>query len=208
MAETPVPAGQPHKGWYSRGYLPHLDQPGLVQGITFRLHDSMLVERREEWESLLAVADVGERLLRIEEYLNAGYGSCVLRDHRVGLLVQDALQHLDGQRYRLLAWVVMPNHVHVLIETLQGWSLPGIVHSWKSFTAHQVNRLLGRKGPLWSREFFDRAVRDGRHLKRAVRYVHDNPVKAGLVAEPEVWPFSSARWLVDGGDAGVDGELG
>lgn len=182
------------KGGYSRGYLPHFDEPGLVQGITYRLHDSMPIEQRLEWEPLLRMSDSGTRSERIEAYVNAGYGSCLLRDPRVAAIVQENLLHFDGLRYRLLAWVIMPNHVHVLIETVEGHSLPGVVHAWKSYTANRANELLGRTGHFWHREYFDRYIRDERHLERAVGYVHDNPVKAGLVAHAADWPFSSASW--------------
>ncbi|MFO7697077.1 MAG: transposase [Anaerolineae bacterium] len=87
----------------------------------------------------------------------------------------------------------MPNHVHVLIETMDGWPLSRVLHSWKSYTAHQVNKHLGRQGSLWRREYHDRFVRDETHLGNAVLYVHNNPVKAGLVERPEDWRFSSAR---------------
>jgi hypothetical protein len=100
---------QTHKGWYSRGYLPHFDHPGVIQGITFRLWDALpaqVVESlAEEPESQKSAAWRS----RIESYLNAGYGVCHLRDPRVGRLVEDGLLFFDGQRYRMLAWVVMPN---------------------------------------------------------------------------------------------------
>jgi REP element-mobilizing transposase RayT len=72
--------------------------------------------------------------------------------------------HFDGQRYRLLAWVVMPNHVHVLIETMTGHTLAAVLHSWKSYTAKEANRLLGRTGDFWQPEYFDRFIRDDRHF--------------------------------------------
>lgn len=187
-------ASRPHhqsRGYYSRGYLPHFDQPGLVQMITFRLHDAMPASRRAEWENMLNLEDELERCKKIEEYLDAGYGSCVLRDERIARLVQEALLHFDGQRYRLLAWVIMPNHVHVLIETRPGYQLSEIVQAWKSFTAKEVNKLLGRRGILWQTDYFDRFIRDEQHFENAVHYIHYNPVKAGLVTQAEDWPYSS-----------------
>jgi REP element-mobilizing transposase RayT len=198
----PERGSQAHKGWYSRGYLPHFDQPNLVQGITYRLHDSMPMERRAEWEALLNVRDAAVQRERVEAYLNAGYGSCLLREARIAEIVQGNLLHFDGQRYHLLAWVIMPNHVHVLIQAKEGYSLPNIVHSWKSYTAKRANQLLGRTGPFWHREYFDRYIRNEQHLERAVLYVHANPVKAGLVERAEEWLFSSARW-VDALDAAL-----
>lgn len=185
-----------HKGWYSRGYLPHFDNPGLIQGVTLRLWDSIPAV---VIQTILADTEDGaERRARLEEYLNAGHGACYLRDPRVARLVEDALLHFDGERYRLIAWVIMPNHVHVLLEVFPGFPLPEVVHSWKSYTANRANRLLNRTGSFWFREYFDRFIRDERHLANALRYVHENPVTAGLVKTAGDWEFSSARrWNVD-----------
>jgi REP element-mobilizing transposase RayT len=86
----------------------------------------------------------------------------------------------------------MPNHVHVMIAQQQGQRLGDIVHSWKRHTALTINRLFDRKGPLWRRDYWDRYLRDERHFRLAVDYLHRNPVKAGLVARPEDWQWSSA----------------
>lgn len=182
-----------HKGWYSRGYLPHFDQPGLVQMLTFRLVDALPAHLLARLPQELRDPNNALRRRRLEAYLDAGHGACHLRDPRVGQLVEDALLHFDGQRYRLLAWVVMPNHVHVLIELSPGHRLPDLVHGWKSFTAKAANKLLARTGDLWQLEYYDRYIRDTAHFDNAVRYIQDNPVKAGLVSRAEDWPFSSAH---------------
>jgi REP element-mobilizing transposase RayT len=182
--------------------MPHWDQPGLVQAITFRLHDSVPVALRAEWEALLQIKDGVEKRARIQAYLDAGYGACYLREARIAEIVQSALLYFDGERYRLLAWVIMPNHVHVLVETKQGYPLDKIVHSWKSYTASRANGVLARTGAFWHREYIDRFIRDERHMAHTVRYIHANPVKAGLVQRAEDWPFSSAR-LVKALDASV-----
>ncbi len=129
-----------------------------------------------------------------EKFLDRGCGTCHLRDPHIGGIVENALLHFDGERYRLLAWCVMPNHVHVLIETMEGFPMPDIVKSWKSFTARQANAFLQRDGAFWRRDFFDRFIRDDAHFVRAAEYIEANPVKAGLVSEPCEWPFSSARF--------------
>lgn len=177
------------KEWYSRGYIPHFDAPNIIQGITFRLADSLPAHVVEQ----LAAEEIDDsaRRARIEQYLNSGYGACYLKEPRIGRLVETALQHFDGERYQLIAWVVMPNHVHVLAEIFDGYSLPKIVHSWKSYMANEANQLLNRNGRFWFRDFFDRYIRDEPHFANAVHYIHDNPVKAGLVKRPEDWPFSS-----------------
>ena len=128
----------------------------------------------------------------METYLDAGHGSCFLKEARIAELVEKALHHFDGVRYRLLSWVVMPNHVHVLIDPLEGWALERIVHSWKSFTAHEANRILGRQGDFWQHDYWDRFIRGPDHLRRAIEYIHANPVRAGLVSRPGLWIHSSA----------------
>jgi putative DNA methylase len=179
---------------HTRGYLPHVDGEGLTQFITFRLADSMPQDLLEKWRSELEsgeITDVDMRK-RIEQFLDSGYGSCCLRDRRVAEVIRDTLIKWDITRYRLIAWVIMPNHVHLLIETLEGYSLSEVMHSVKSNTAHEANRILDRKGRFWSVESFDRYIRDARHFRNTVAYIENNPVKAGLCLAPEEWEFSSA----------------
>ena len=87
----------------------------------------------------------------------------------------------------------MPNHVHVLLRPLAGHALSTIVHSWKSFTAKKINSIVGSSGPVWQREYFDRMIRNARHLAVTAEYIHQNPVVAGLVTDARDWPFSTAR---------------
>ncbi|MEJ7618195.1 MAG: transposase, partial [Pyrinomonadaceae bacterium] len=98
---------------------------------------------------MLELKDEVARRQQIETYLDAGYGSCALRDRRCARIVEDALLHFDGERYGLLAWVVMPNHVHVLVETRDGHSVSKVMHSWKSFTAKEAQKVLGGAGGFW-----------------------------------------------------------
>ena len=205
-AKLPPPLAEPR--WHSRGYLPHLDQPGLIQAITFRLHDALPQSKLKEWQRELELShdlpEERERLFkrRIETYLDAGHGACWLRDLRVGKVVEDAMLFFDDARYHLLAWCVMPNHVHVLVETKTGWEIGNLVHSWKSYSAQKGNKLLGRKGPFWQREYHDRFVRDQPHLQNILRYIEENPVKAGLVSKAKDWPLGSARLA---GSAAISG---
>ena len=187
---------QHHAGWTSRGYLPHFDQPNLFQSITFRLADALPTHVVAAMVNDPDIRTDEQRHARVEAYLDAGHGVCHLKDARIGKLVEDALHFFDGQRYALLAWVVMPNHVHTLIETREGFPLRRIVHSWKSYTAKAANRLLCRSGPFWYSEYFDRYIRDERHYLTAIAYIHNNPVKAGLVADAMDWQLSSARQWV------------
>jgi REP element-mobilizing transposase RayT len=189
-----------HKSWYSRGYLPHLDHPGLYQSITFRLHDSLPEEVVQQWKEELHWrsdlpsddAIVLKLRRRTAEYEDASHGACWLRDERIAKLVEHTLLFFDGQRYRLVAWCIMPNHVHVFIETYSGYALDKILHSWKSFTAQRANELLARAGPFWARDYYDRYIRDEQHFMRIVAYIEENPVKAGFVKSAEEWKFGSA----------------
>ncbi|MDM7995892.1 MAG: transposase, partial [Acidobacteriota bacterium] len=155
----------------------------------------------ESWRSELrlsakvAASDSRQARLRekIEKYADEGHGKCWLKDPRIAELVENALLHFDGERYRLIEWCVMPNHFHALIETIEGHSLSDVVHSWKTFTAREANLLLGREGAFWMPDYFDRFIRNEQHLEAVKEYVRNNPVKAGLCSNPEDWRWSSAH---------------
>jgi REP element-mobilizing transposase RayT len=162
--------------------------------ITFRLADSLppaALAQKEQPVGGRADADMQLRR-RVQAYLDAGYGACFLRQARIARLIEQSLLHSDGPKYRLLAWTIMPNHVHVVMETVVGHTLSTIIKAWKSFTAHKANKLLGRTGAFWHPDYFDRVICDERHLEAAIRYVEQNPVKAGLVDQAEDWGFGSA----------------
>lgn len=199
MPHTPYPP----RGWYSRGYLPHFDGGEIPQSITFRLADSLPKECLNAWRDELAHLPEkeasAERRRRIEAYLDKGTGKAWLRNSHIAHLVQKGLLYFDGERYRLHAWVVMPNHVHVLLTPGTGWSLADILHSWKSYTTKKANSILGRSGNFWQEEYFDRYIRDERHFVAAVEYIKSNPVSARLCAKNEEWEFSSAAWRHAGG---------
>jgi putative transposase len=193
--QTPLTASEQalgFKGWRSRGYLPHFDAPGVRQFITYRLADALPVERRHEWAAFFALQDEAEKLLKIEAYLDRGYGDCHLRNREIAAMVQDNLLHFDGERYGVLGWCIMPNHVHVMIEV---WNTPlsELLHTWKSYTAKRANTLLGRAGDFWQDEYFDRYIRDEDHFQRVIKYVESNPMKAGLCLTPLDWEWSSSR---------------
>ncbi len=124
--------------------------------------------------------------------LDQGYGACHLADDRIAALVQNALLHFDGERYRLSAWVLMPNHVHLLAAPLAGHSLSNMMHSIKSYTAQQANKILQRNGRFWFEDYFDRYIRNAKHFENAIGYVESNPVRAGLCNSPGEWRFGSA----------------
>ncbi|MFO1079252.1 MAG: transposase [Reyranellaceae bacterium] len=175
------------KGWHSRGYLPHFDSPETIQFVTFRLVDSL------PDAAIHGLAVRPDWLVETDRRLDAGLGDCWLRHPEIARLVEDALLHFDGARYRLLAWCVMPNHVHAVREPTERDGLGGIVASWNSFTARRANLQLGRRGPFWHKDYFDRYMRTEEHLARTIAYVEDNPVRAGLVETAGAWQWSSAR---------------
>ena len=137
------------------------------------------------------ITDAGLRQ-RIETYLDQNYGERWLADDRIATLVQNAILH-RRQEYRLIAWVIMPNHVHILIVTLPGYSVSEIMHSLKSFTSHEANKLLKQSGHFWAKEYYDRYIRDSRHFASTIAYIENNPVKARLCETPEDWPYGSAH---------------
>ncbi len=182
-------------GWYDRGYIPHFDGGEIPQFLTFRLCDSMPQEVLEMWRA--ETADQGEDgkvILRknVEKYLDQGYGECWLRDERIAELTENSLRYHHEKKYHLIAWVVMPNHLHFLATPLANVELREIAHSIKSYTAHKANKLLNRKGQFWQHEPFDRYIRNQKHFANVIEYIENNPVKAGLCEKPEDWRFSSA----------------
>jgi len=182
-----------------QGNLPHWYQKEVFYHVTFRLADSIpkkkveeLKADRERWQK--KHNDKKEytkeewkeynRLFndRVEEWMNAGYGSCLLRKKENATIVANALKYFDGQRYVLDEWVVMPNHIHVLVKPKGEHKLSDILHSWKSYTANEINKKEGRTGQLWMSESFDHIVRNEDALKAIRHYIRQNPVKAGIVA--------------------------
>jgi putative transposase len=188
-------------GWYSRGYLPHYNNRETIQSVTFRLADSLPQSKLRQLEDELSRLDPAKidaaRRKHIEEWLDAGMGCCALKHPELARLLHDTLQKWDGERYRLFAWCIMPNHVHVLMETLA--PLSKIVQSWKSYTgrwAMEKNAELGLGVPgrsLWMREYWDRYIRDADHFENVLHYIERNPVTAGLCKTPSDWPWSSAH---------------
>jgi len=160
----------------------------LVQHIVFGLADAMP-------KSVPAViVDPIKRAEWADSVWDAGHGSRLLAQRQHASEVQRCLLHDDGKRYALAAWCVMPTHVHVVAEQFEGHRLADIVQSWKSASAHAINKAEGRTGAVWRREYFDRFMRSDEQFAWTVDYVERNPVAARLVGAPEEWQFSSARW--------------
>jgi len=199
--------------WYSRGYLPHLDSPERIQHVNFHLADSLPQELLRQFEAEISQIPFQEQELerrkRIEHWLDAGYGCCILKRADCANLVQSSLLHFEQIRYQLFEWVIMPNHVHVLFQPLNGWSLRPIVDSWKSFTGRRLAPAMRAAGAwqeerVWHREHWDRYIRDENHFDAVVKYIQNNPVKAGLVSKAADFVFGSAwhRRILQADDTG------
>ena len=179
------------QGIYNRGYLPHLKAEGGIYFVTFRLADSLPQSALEELKEIPKEA----RYKAIEAHLDAGHGDCLLSNPKIAQLIMHTLKTFDGERYVLHDWVVMPNHVHLVIEPRGEHSLSDILHSLKSYTATEANRTLGRQGPFWQHESYDRLLRDQNEFDRCLQYVQQNPVKAKLAATPEAYAYGRAGFV-------------
>ncbi len=204
----------------NRGRLPHWEKEEGLYFITFHLADSLpravLAKIAERQHILAAAKQANANLLpeqkellaayshrRIEEYFDRGSGSCPLAEPRIAGAMAAALRFGEGKSYRLLAWCVMPNHVHVVARLFPGQELAKIVKAWKNFSAKSANQALGRKGRFWQREYYDRLIRNGDELDRAIRYVVDNPAKAGLKNWTWVWSADGDVRATAGREAGA-----
>lgn len=202
---------------YYRRNLPHIQPAGVTFFITCRLFGSLpahvIAELHAEFQrqklELQKIPDSFERDKQIylterlffgkyDAALDAGHGPHYLRTPAVAELVGESIRHFDKQRYHLIGFCIMPNHMHYLLTPMQKneleyFSLAQINHSFKGFTATQANELLNRNGQFWQHESFDHIVRDEQELHRIKRYILNNPVKANLVQTWQEWPFSYCK---------------
>ena len=182
----------------SRANLPHWEQDSKVCFATFRLADSIPQEKLTLWENEKSAwlernqkpwtdaqeTEYFERFGKfIDEYLDSGFGSCVLREKRHREIVENTLRHFEGERYRLHAFVVMPNHVHVLFEPFSGFPVSKILHSWKRFSAREINKSLGKEGALWQKESWDRYIRNEKHFFSVAKYIEANSPTLAFLGE-------------------------
>ena len=176
--------------------LPHWQQSGKFVFVTFRLSDSLpqsvldiYVHEKEDWCKKHPKPwnendskEYYERFsMRMEKWLDAGAGNCLLSKRNNKRIVADALEFFDDERYELLSYVVMPNHVHVLVRLIGDSKLTEIVKSWKSFTARQINNAEGRTGHVWQSESFDHIIRSEQQLYKVAKYIYDNNPKSAYV---------------------------
>ncbi|MCC7377330.1 MAG: transposase [Verrucomicrobiales bacterium] len=187
-------------GWHERGYLPHRDESGLTQFVTFQLEDACPAELRAQWHKTLAGEKDAKQRQWLESCLEQGRGKCLLKHPELASTVDAALRFHNGHRYELRAWVVMPNHVHVLL-VLRDMPLGRVVGHWKRYTSRKAAKIIGNSvsGGIWAADYWDTYMRDAEHERRVVRYIENNPTKAHLVLDPCQWDWGSARFRGDDG---------
>jgi REP element-mobilizing transposase RayT len=211
LRATGIPLESPNplrSGIHTRGYLPHVKREGASYFVTFRLTDSLPKEvllrferehadalRRLPAKSPPGMAEEVQRDLqrKIERFLDQGIGECHLRRPEIADMIAESFRFFDGIQFVLDDWVVMPNHVHVVLWPMPNFSLSEILKSRKRHAARQANLILGRTGEtFWQRESYDHWIRNDEEKARIRRYIRMNPVKAGLCQMPEDWKWSSA----------------
>jgi len=190
--------------------LPHWELSGSTYFVTFRVRKSLgrvfEVRKKANGQPGKAVLHPtsDEAVLHqhptpranLEREANGQPGKAVLhqadaRASSPARIVWGALSFFDRDRYVLDAYVIMPDHVHLLICPLSRWSLGEILQALKGFTARRINTILGRQGRFWQRDNFDHLIRDEDDFLDKLQYIRDNPVSAGLVEKPEDYPLSS-----------------
>ena len=179
-------------------HLPHWEQDKVPIFVTWHQQDSIPYSklnswRRERdvwlrghpkpWNDETSIVYHQTFSKRIEDWLDAGMGSCRLRDPEAARIVAETLHHFHGERYHMHAFVVMPNHVHALFTLSPEWGLPKVLKSWKGYSARMINKREERTGSFWQAENWDRLIRDEGHFARVGRYIRNNPEKAGLPNE-------------------------
>ena len=182
------------------GDLPHWRQEGAIYFVTFRLADSLpqakiqqLKDDRAAWIKMYKHKSgynftkedwTTYKYLfhdRIKKWLDAQDGSCILKRQDIIEVFVNSLRFFEGQKYDLDSFVIMPNHVHVIVAPLNGFNLSEITHSWKSYSANKINKILGLTGQLWQHESYDHIIRNEESLIQIRKYIENNPIKAGIV---------------------------
>ena len=185
---------------FHRRNLPHIYIPERTYFVTFRLKDSLplqkILELKSSAEFNSAPQSKSEKyekdkkfFAKYDELLNkSNFGKCYLKNEKVAEIVVSTIQFLNKKDYNLIAYCIMPNHVHLLFTLRErSRSVDKIMQSIKRYSAREINRLVKRSGSLWQAESYDHVVRDEDELLRIIQYVMNNPVKAGLVEDWKDW---------------------
>lgn len=204
---------------YYRRHLPHIQPPGATFFITFRLANSLppeVLEKLQEEHAAIELEiskitenDKKRRRQEIERKKwfakwddaldQAQTGELYLREPEVAATVANSIRFHDGEWFDVIAYCIMPNHVHLVIVPFektknQEYSLSEILHNIKRNSAKQSNKILGRTGDFWQHESYDHFIRNDAELERVVKYVLHNPVKAGLCSEWTDWHWSYSKY--------------
>ena len=181
--------------------LPRWEASGAIYHVSFHLADSVPQAQLEIWRAerqrLTELAKTADRPLtpdeivllkraydeHVERYLASGYGSCLLRHAEVAEALKKTICHANGEKYALHEWCIMPNHVHIVVGGFTDAApIRDLIQTWKSVSAHRINRVLGRTGEVWHRDAYTRIIRDREEYSRQMSYVWNNPESAGLNA--------------------------
>ncbi|RYG35126.1 hypothetical protein EON81_13615 [bacterium] len=185
-------------------YLPHWTQDGGAYHVVFRLADSIPKSLAEEWHVEREAFDRGQALSpaekaryrylhteRVQRALLESHGACALRSPEAAFKVVELLRNRDGIDYDLVAYAVMPNHVHVLVKPRKERNLADMVQAWKSVSARRINALVGKQGELWQSEYYDHLIRDESDLHRVIDYIKSNPGRSAGLDDVPVYVVDS-----------------
>ena len=193
-------------------HLPHIQPPGGIIFVTFRLANSLpkkvMEQLKFDYSSILKLSVKNKQQKRIrdtkiqklidryDQHLHeTSTGSFYLRKREIAKLVSSSIEYNDGKEYDLLSYCVMPNHVHMLFKPIEITPeeyvpISKITHGIKSYTANCANEILKRKGQFWEHESFNRYSRSDEDTIKVIKYIFNNPVEAGLVSKREDWLWS------------------
>ena len=224
------------KETFTRRNLPHWYVPGTIHFVTYRLAGTIPQEvlrslrraRKRSLEPRPGGRGIGKEtahkqfFAKYDQYLDSQSPVRYLADDRIADMVKENIFHHNSAKYYVLAYCIMPNHVHIVLQPMDipahgrdgffsdevpdsGSPISSIMHSLKSYTAHEANKILVRSGQFWQHESYDHWVRSDEELQRIVDYMSWNPVKAGLTAECHEYQYCSAkdRYLMDGRKIGL-----
>ncbi len=178
-----------------RVHLPHWQQGNVLQFVTWNLGDSLPLSKRQQlmnerdlwlrihpkpWSQETEQEYLKQFVMRWQKWLDQGCGDCHFKNPEISQLMKTVLFHFHQNRYELDSFVIMPNHVHVLFSPIAGFTVERILHSWKSYAAHEISTRWSVSTPFWMKDYWDRMIRDLDHYRRVRRYIRKNPEKASL----------------------------
>ncbi|MFP4025817.1 MAG: REP-associated tyrosine transposase [Thiohalospira sp.] len=189
-----------------RRKLPHIQPQNAVFFVTFNLIGAMplhiLDQLKDKYkESKHNLYNSHKNKIeafdnyndQINDIIDKGeYGPHWLKNHNVAKVIADSFHFLNRKEFKLICFCIMSNHVHFIAYKLTN-PLNKIMHTLKSYTANECNKILNREGAFWQREYFDRIVRDSNDLNDKIKYTINNPVKAGIVKHWAEFPFNYCR---------------